>query len=75
MILLHAHMILFQSCKKSKEELELMEKNVEEGDKTEIHENIQFYLDNIKGITNELDMLKGRFKLDNTNIALVNVTR
>ena len=50
---------LFQSCKKSKAELELMEQNVQNGDTTEIHENIQFYTDNIQGITEELEMLKG----------------
>ena len=36
-----------------------MEKNVEVGEKDEIHENIQFYIDNIQGISNELDVLKG----------------
>ena len=36
-----------------------MEKNVQNGDTTEIHDNIQFYTDNIQGITDELEMLKG----------------
>ena len=50
---------IFQNCKKSKAELELMVKNVQDGDTSEIHDNIEFYNDNIQGITNELDMLKG----------------
>ena len=29
------------------------------GDTKEIHENIQFYTDNIQGITKELEMHKG----------------
>ena len=36
-----------------------MVKNVQDGDTAEIHDNIEFYNDNIQGITNELDMLKG----------------
>ena len=42
-----------------------MEKNVEVGEKDEIHENIQFYIDNIQGISNELDVLKGNFIHEN----------
>ena len=52
--------ITFQNCKKSKAELEMMKQNVEDGDTTEIHDNIQFYDENIQGITIELEMLKGK---------------
>lgn len=36
-----------------------MQQNVEEGD-SEIHDNIQFYTDNIDGLTTELNSLKGK---------------
>ncbi|XP_063400235.1 dynamin-binding protein-like [Mytilus trossulus] len=42
--------------KKNKEELEIQ--HTEDGNSSEVHDNIEFYIANIEGLTNELDSLK-----------------
>ncbi|KAK3591896.1 hypothetical protein CHS0354_005105 [Potamilus streckersoni] len=49
-----------ENCKKSKQEMEKRIMNMNEGEEeqAEIHDNLQFYEDNIQGITQELKTLK-----------------
>ncbi|KAL3842358.1 hypothetical protein ACJMK2_020381 [Sinanodonta woodiana] len=49
-----------EQCKKSKQDLEKRMMNMNEGeeDPAEIHDNLQFYEDNIHGVTQELKTLK-----------------
>ena len=48
-----------QTCEKSQRELQQLQANVGEGD-VEIFDNIQFYTDNIRGLTDELSTLRGK---------------